>query len=607
VLVVLADGGFGVEFQAAAAIVLWWAVIVGLGFGLWPRSPVPRPALAAGGCLGGLALLTGLSMAWASDDGRAFAELVRVLAYLGLFATVVLASSPGSARTWLAGLALGLVALAAIATLSRLQPELFPGQQELIAALSATAKRLSYPLGYWNAVGACMAAAIVLLSWFGAAATSRLARSAAVACVPVAVLGLFLTSSRGGILALAVGLAILVALDRRRVQVVGGLALAGAGSAVLIALALSSGELLDGAFETAAAHSQGDLLLVVSLGVSALVGGLRWIVDPPGRLLAVPAVGIAAVATVVIVALANPVAQATGFCEPPPETSAEARLVVEHLRADTGSGRCQYWETALDAFATRPLTGIGAGGYEAWWGEHASLQVFIRNAHSILIEMLAELGPLGLLLILGFVGVPLWAGLRGRRTDVFDSARVPVLAMLGVGTFAAAIDWMWELPAVFGLTVVAAALLSGPALERSADPARGRFGLGVLTLAAGWAAVLIGASALFTEVKIDASQDAVDRGDLEAAADAARDARALQPWAASPRLQEALVEELRGNIPAARRALDEAFARAPLDWQLWFVEARLRAAEGDVAGSLRATDRSNRLRARVPLADGAGS
>jgi hypothetical protein len=112
----LANGGYSQELIAAGALVIWWAVVIGLAVRGWPRSPVPRPAIAAGVLLAALSAWTAASIDWASDDGGAFVEAVRVLSYLGLFALVVVASPRGSARAWLTGLALGLAGVAAIGT-----------------------------------------------------------------------------------------------------------------------------------------------------------------------------------------------------------------------------------------------------------------------------------------------------------------------------------------------------------------------------------------------------------------------------------------------------------------------------------------------------------
>ncbi len=109
-------------------------MILGLVLGLWPRAAIPRPALLAGLCLGGLAALAALSMAWAANNEHAFIAVIRVLAFLGLFVTVVLASSAGGARPWLLGLAIALAAVAALAILSRTQPGLFAAAEDIRAS-----------------------------------------------------------------------------------------------------------------------------------------------------------------------------------------------------------------------------------------------------------------------------------------------------------------------------------------------------------------------------------------------------------------------------------------------------------------------------------------
>ena len=240
-------------------------MIIGLVLGGWPRAPIPRAALLAGLCLAGLAALTLLSGLWAGDGGRVFAELVRVLAYLGLFALVVIASPAGSARQWLAGLAVGLLAVAALALGSRLQPELFPAN-ELVSFLPNTRARLSYPLQYWNGLAALLALSFVMLAGFGAhGAHARRAGRPAVGALPVPALALFLTSSRGGCRwprrgrggAGGAGARARPAADGRRARRRRGPDAGGAG-------ARRARALIDGHTETAAAQIQGDQLLAVT-------------------------------------------------------------------------------------------------------------------------------------------------------------------------------------------------------------------------------------------------------------------------------------------------------------------------------------------------------
>jgi Flp pilus assembly protein TadD len=112
---------------------------------------------------------------------------------------------------------------------------------------------------------------------------------------------------------------------------------------------------------------------------------------------------------------------------------------------------------------------------------------------------------------------------------------------------------------------------------------------------AGCACLVAGAMALATDVKLRASREAAAKGDLARAADDARAAASIEPWAAAPRQQLALVEEERDDPAAAERALREAIERAPQDWRLWFTLTRVRANAGDREGARRALRRTRAL------------
>jgi Tfp pilus assembly protein PilF len=106
---------------------------------------------------------------------------------------------------------------------------------------------------------------------------------------------------------------------------------------------------------------------------------------------------------------------------------------------------------------------------------------------------------------------------------------------------------------------------------------------------------------LLSQTRIRDSQAAIDRGDAPAALDKARDARELQPWAASPHLQLALVEEQTGDLGAARNAILEAIGNDPSDWRLWLVRARLETKSGAVAAARSSLREAKRRNPRSPL------
>ncbi|HEX8066170.1 MAG TPA: O-antigen ligase family protein [Thermoleophilaceae bacterium] len=604
--VALTGGGYGPQFRAGAALLVWWAVVAGLAFGLWPRARVPGSALGAGAALLALAGLTALSIGWAGDDGGAFGEAVRAASYLGLFALVVVAAPAGSAQRWLTGLALGLLAVAALALASRIEPSAFP-EQDLVTFIPSVSTRLSYPLNYWNGLAACMAAAIVLAVWLGAEARTAAGRALAVGAVPLPALALFLTSSRGGVAALVVGLVALLAVARDRARLLAGALVGGAGSAVLIALASAREAFVDGRAEAAGASSEAHEMLVAVVLVAACAAAARLAADRPLARLTVPrplaAASLAAAlaaAAIAVVAL-DPAARLDEFNDPPAQPGSSRGFVTRHLASAEGSGRYQFWEAGLDAFRSEPLRGVGAGGYEAWWAQHGSLAYYIRDAHSLFVEVLAELGVLGLVALLVFLGVPAARGVRARAGDPRAGPAAGALAVLACGVASAAIDWTWELPAAFGPLVVAAAVLAGPALAPAGEGGRPRFGVGVAALAVGWLAIVASAIVLVAEVKLSDSRAAVRRGDLDAAADDARAARAVEPWAGAPDLQLALVLERAGDVGAARAAVRDAASHDGGDWRVWLVATRLAVRAGDEAAARRALRRARALHPRSEL------
>jgi O-Antigen ligase len=613
VAVSLANGGYSHELIAGAAIVIWWAVAVALIFRLGPASRVSGTAIAAGLLLAAFGAWTAISISWASDDGAAFVEAVRVLSYLGLFALVLIVSPRASARYWLSGLALGIVVVACVALASRFEPS-FGAQHAIGRFLPVARGRLTYPIGYWGGLGAIMAMGAVLLVWLGAHAKTLAARALAVATIPLPILTIYYASSRGGVAAGVVGLAALVLLGPARERLLACLALGGAGGAGLILLASDRSELLDG-FTNPTAAGQGDQMLVFTVLIVAGVGVTRVVLDRPFARFALPrpVIPVAVIAVAVAVAVAvvaiHPAARWREFKSVPP-TEAKNGHISAHLTSGIGSGRYQFWSAALHAFGSEPLRGIGAGGYEAYWNQHGSLALPVRDAHELYIETMAELGIVGLILLLGFLGVAAGSGFARGPTRWPGGELGACLALLATGLTSAALDWTWELPACFGPVIVAAALLTGPAM---AFPERGRFlsqarhapgGSRLVLVATGVVAVVaIGAAGILflNQLKIGDSQDAVDRGDLVSAADDARDAVAIEPWSSDARLQLALVEELGGDYHAAIQDVDAAIDRAPDNWQPWFVKARLevKAANGHAAHL--ALARARELNPRAPF------
>jgi hypothetical protein len=213
--------------------------------------------------------------------------------------------------------------------------------------------------------------------------------------------------------------------------------------------------------------------------------------------------------------------------------------------------------------ARDPLLGAGAGSYERWWLQERPTANAARNAHDLYLETLAELGPVGLVLLLVALGVPLWAA-RRTRGILATTALAAYVAWL----VHALLDWDWQIPAVTlpalacGAAVLVVARRDG---ERELTP-RLRAALAVPL-----AALLLAALAMHVGNRAaDEAERAVARGDDSTALAAAHRARRWMPWAAQP-LRLAGEAELAAHRDAAARAdLRRALARDDEDWGTWY-------------------------------------
>ena len=618
-LLALDQGGYGLGTRGAAGILIWWSLLVLVAAGIWPRAAVPRAALVTGGLLAAFCVLTGVSALWADSAEGAFLELGRVGIYLGVFAVVVAATARGGMAAWTDGLAGGIAAVAVLALADRCFSWHDPAA--LRSFLPGAEVRLGYPLGYWNALGILLGIGVPLLLRPAVASARTVIRGMAVAGLPAIGAALYLTSSRGGVLVAAVGALAFVALGGRALLALSALAIGGAGTAVGVAVLEARSDFLDGPLESAAAVSQGEsaapllLLACVVSGVAyalasrALMG--RRVRLRRGVLAAAGAVAVLVVSVAVVVA--DPGARFEDF-KTPPNLQATDRpgFVSDHLLSGEGSGRWQFWSAAVDQFEEHPFAGDGAGSYQAWWLRHGSLAFFVQDAHSLYLETLGELGLLGLALLAGALVAALVAAGRRLRESADDLRPAVAAATAALVAFAvgAAIDWIWEMTVVGVVGAICLGLVTGPAgLAADARPpplaprarTRPRRFTRVAFALVACCVIAVEAIPWMVDRQLRASREALDAGDPAAAETRAFEARALQPWAASPHLQLALVRENHGDLEGARDAIDRALELEPANWQLWLVSARIRASEGDVRQARRDFAQARRLHPRSPL------
>jgi len=623
------SGGYDITVRGPFAVAAWWAIAVAVGALVWPLERPPRAALLGACALAALLAWTALGISWSDSAERAFTEVNRISLYLAVFTLVVLASRRGSGARWADGLALGIAAIGVLGLTSRLFPDLI-GDRGVSSFFPRGTRYLGYPLDYWNGLAIFVGLGFPLLLRAGLDARSTLARAVAIGCAPALCATLYLTSSRGGVATAALGALVFLALCSERLRALIALAVVGIGAAATVTVLAARPDLADGNLQAHGVAAQGRSAAALIAGVCLLSGLAYWLASRaplPAMRLRIPRLVVAGAALVVVAAAvvaANPSERLESFKQPPsnpfarvdvsPESadSADATPVAprlsptsRHLLSSTGNGRWQFWGAAVDEFQTRPVSGRGPGSYEAWWAQHGSVSYFTRHAHSLYLETLGELGLVGLALLVAFLVTTLVAA-AARLPPAGREDRNVIAALAGLViafAFAAGIDWIWQLTVIPVVAIVALALLTGPATAAAATPGGRPAPLASRVAIVVLALCLIAAQAipLLAQDDIRRSQQRFAAGNLAGARDAALSARSVQPWAASPHLQLALVEERRGDLPGARSAIAKAIDRDPLDWRLWLTAARIDGQAGLTRAARSKLDRAIALNPRSPL------
>ena len=278
-------------------------------------------------------------------------------------------------------------------------------------------------------------------------------------------------------------------------------------------------------------------------------------------------------------------------------------------RAESGSPirvfwvyRSFIWRSALHENATDPMTGTGPGTFQYWWNQHGNIPVFVQNAHSLYFETLGELGIIGLVLIAGFLVWVLARGATGalRGWPGNRSRSAAVTAAVAAFAAAAVFDWVWQIAVIpIALLLLAAVVLGADAREprarRSAGSRRGRLSLRIGAGAAAVVAIIAIAIPLAATISVRASQGAFRGHNLSAALADARSAHSIEPYAATPLLQEAQVLELQKNLPAASAAARQATRAESTNWRTWLVRSRIEAERGRVKPALNYYRRARHL------------
>ena len=251
----------------------------------------------------------------------------------------------------------------------------------------------------------------------------------------------------------------------------------------------------------------------------------------------------------------------------------------DRLTQASANGRIESWRVARHAFEREPVTGTGAGTYHLQWQRERSGPFNLIDAHSLYLEMLAELGVPGMLLLAVALLTPLGlalARLRGPERHAY-AAFFAAGAML---LLHAAIDWDWEMPALFAWFVGCSGIVCAARRTRRPAPGPGRTtrllaGLGCLLLAVTPATVALSQS------RLDAATRAFKDDDCSTAVDDALGGLSLLRIRPEPYELVGYCDLRAGQNELAVRAMESARARDPHDWQYAYGLAVAQAFNGE--------------------------
>ncbi len=562
-----ANGGYFPVSWGWGSLALLVLMALALAVGVSAELGVLDAVFLAG--FAGLVGWIALSLLWTTVVPDTVLEVERVLVYLAAAAAGVLLLRRRSVASVVVGLWGALVVVATYALVTRLFPDQF-GAFDPISGY-----RLSDPLGYWNALG-ILAAMGWLLALGLAARNGPLVRSLSAGSTVIFALALYFTYSRASWIALVAGLAVAVALDKRRLQLITTALVLAPWSITAVAVASTSPALTHQSAALSAASRDGHGLAVIAIGLVVAASLTMLLVDWLASTISVSH-GVqrvyAGTLLFLLVAFLIVVFGRYGF---PPTLARKAydSFNVTGTNPDdlnsrlfnlSGSGRAENWHTAWQEVTEHPVLGGGAGSYAQFWFQHRRVDWTMHDAHNLYLETLAEVGPVGLALLLLTLLVPLVAVRRARPSPLVAVACGAYVAFL----LHAALDWDWEMPAVT-LTGLFCAIVLLAAGRRDREPRALRSAVrigGVAAVAGLFAFALI---ALLGNSAVSASSKSADGGHYARAESQAHDAMSFVPWSAEPwrRLGEA--QALSGNLADARLSFRRAIEKDRRDWTLWY-------------------------------------
>jgi O-Antigen ligase len=467
--------------------------------------------------------------------------------------------------------------------------------------------RLSDPLGYFNGEGAYFAmgfwALLAVAQAPGRAAVRGSALGLAVLLAGLAVL----TQSRGAMLATAIAAVVVLVLFRGRLErawllVFAGCALAAAAPWLFDVYAERTSRPAGALPSEATVRAAVAALSVAAIAAGGLWFGLlrtgpkRWTARARSASVAVLAGLAVATAGAGLYAVGDPVAEVRErydeFISLDPSTDGAQRFT------SVGGYRYDYWRIAADAFADSPVRGLGAGNYPNVYLRERQNPDYVRQPHSLLLQLLAELGIVGAIAFALFAGAVLSAAVSRARRGGGVGEEAVVMACTGIFTVwlvQTNVDWLYNIAGVTGIALLAAgALLAGrertplhPAGPAGNIPSAVTMSLVILLAAS------VGVQWIADRYQAHAHRLVPERPDR--ALEAANRSLSLNPERLETYYTKSAAYARADDYASARRVLLTATRKDPDNYLPWALLGDLAVRRGDLAEGGRDYARASRL------------
>jgi len=478
--------GVEITLIVAGALVVAAALLFGHRGPLYGASAVT--AFAA------LVAVTALSVTWSVAPDLSWLEADRTLAYLAVFAGAVAAARlrPTAAPVLLRALVIAAVIVVGYALTARIWPGAL--------ADAEVYSRIGEPYGYSNAVGTTAALAIPAALWLGARRSGHPpANALAYPALGVLFVGLFLTASRGAILAGAIVLALWFVVVPLRLRSLTLLGISALGAAPVAIWALTrdafAETVVPEAVREGVAAELGLLLIVmaVALALAGTLVGYRTGVAPPhfrwrrraGLAVAIVGCGVL-VAGFAAVALSDRGVRGTVSAQLEDLSQEQGPPAGPARLTTASSSRAIYWREAREVFEQRPVLGTGAGAFDTARLRYRKNELITTHAHGYVAQTGADLGLLGLAATLALALAWLVAAARtvgvgprvlrrrtGEGEPEWSGDRVALctlaLVALAFGIHSV-VDWTWFVPAPAVMAIAAAGFVAGRGRPGDAPP-----------------------------------------------------------------------------------------------------------------------------------------